>query len=82
MSDATFTERTRRVLERARADAATRGEASVGTEHLLFALAQDPSDRLTLLLSRLEVEAPRLQEAVEKRLAVPTQARPRSSEIP
>jgi ATP-dependent Clp protease ATP-binding subunit ClpA len=82
MPDATFTDRTRRVLERARTEAAARGEASVGTEHLLFALAQDPSDRLTLLLSRLEVDVPRLREAVARRLAAPSQSRPLPPDIP
>jgi ATP-dependent Clp protease ATP-binding subunit ClpC len=70
--DSAFTDRTRGILEQARSEAARRAERSIGTEYLLLAVAQKPSERLSLLFTRLAVDAMRLREAVEKRLPPPT----------
>ncbi|MEO8199373.1 MAG: calcium/proton exchanger [Gemmatimonadota bacterium] len=71
-----LSESTRGLLDLARAEAERLKHDFVGSEHILLALTGNPSERLTLLLSRSEVDGPALRSQVEATV------KPGESEIP
>lgn len=52
-----LSDETKRVLERAIKESRRQGHASVGTEHLLFGLVENPDAVMTAILARLNVSA-------------------------
>lgn len=60
-----FTERARRVLDRAQAEAARVGQAHVDTEHLLLALTREADHTAARLLERLGISLTQLRERLD-----------------